>query len=456
MERQLPNAASFEQSLLGAALIDPQVIPVCEELDLQKTEFFLPAHQKIFAAMQALNKFGTPVDIQTVIQKLSDEGELEAAGGADYIVKLLDSAVSSASARAYVAQIKNKAQIRELIFASEKIGEDAYEGNDDLDSLLDSAERVIMDVTRHRRGTDFQSSEEIVSRVMEDLRNLQAMRGIGCTGISTGYGALDSMTNGFQPGALMILAARPAMGKSAFALNLANNVSRLNSGAVAVFSLEMPADSLMKRLIASEAKVGGMKLQNGNLSEDEMSAIYEAGNRLSDRKIFIDDSSSIKVSQIYSKCRKLKAEYNDIALVVIDYLQLITGRGQESRQQEVSDISRQLKIMAMELNCPVLALSQLSRKVEERTNHEPMLSDLRESGSIEQDADIVMFLFRKAYYEKDEDKEKENREDATEVVDLSLAKHRSGATGQLQLAFQKSYSKFVSLASENDVAGSRF
>ena len=332
-----------------------------------------------------------------------------------------------------------------MIYAADKIAQEGYESPEDIDTILDDAERSIMDVTRQRRGAEFESSQEIVNRVIEELKALKSKQGI--TGIQTGYTDLDKMTNGFQRGDLIILAARPAMGKSALALNFASQVAKRNEGCVAVFSLEMPSDSLMKRLMSSESQVLSNKLRDGRLNADEMSRLYEAGTRLSERKIFIDDTSSIKVSQIFSKVRKLKSEYGSISLVVIDYLQLITGSRADSRQQEVSDISRNLKILAKEMECPVIALSQLSRKVEERTDHEPQLSDLRESGSIEQDADIVMFLYRANYYDKDKE-----GQDETEVVDLSLAKHRNGSIGKIHLAFEKGISRFTNYAStEEDI-----
>ena len=235
------------------------------------------------------------------------------------------------------------------------------------------------------------------------------------------------------------------MGKSALALNFLNQVAKRNPGCVAMFSLEMPSDSLMKRLLSCESRVFADKLRSGHLSESDMSKLNAAASHLSEREIYIDDTSSIRVSQIFSKCRKLKSEHGQLSLIVIDYLQLITGGRQESRQQEVSDISRNLKILAKEMECPVIALSQLSRKVEERTDHEPQLSDLRESGSIEQDADIVMFLYRENYYEKDKEEESD-----TEVVDLSLAKHRNGAIGKIHLAFEKSLSRFTNYANQGD------
>lgn len=443
MARELPNSQTMEQSLLGSILIYPTVMADCIEQDLASDEFYIPSHQKIYDCMKDVYNSSKFVDINTLITRMQDKEVLDSAGGTDYIVRLADSAVSSANTKTYIETIKNKAQMRQLIYASDRISQACYESSEDIDVLLDEAERSIMDITRHRRGEEFESSQIIVNRVIEELKELRLHKGV--TGIQTGYTELDKLTNGFERGALIILAARPAMGKSALALNFANQVAKRNDGAVAIFSLEMPSDSLMKRLMSCESQVFSNKLRDGSLNNEEMNRLNNAGNRLSERKIFIDDTSSIKVGQIFSKCRKLKAEHGSISMVLIDYLQLITGTRADSRQQEVSDISRNLKILAKELECPVIALSQLSRKVEERTNHEPQLSDLRESGSIEQDADIVMFLYREAYY----DKEKQEKEE-TEVVNLDIAKHRNGATGKIQLAFDKSFSRFTNLAMNGD------
>ncbi|MCF0259989.1 MAG: replicative DNA helicase [Erysipelotrichaceae bacterium] len=436
MPREMPNSKRLEQSLLGSLMVYPDVYSVCQDYDLSPREFFVPSHQKIYQAMEELAEKGQALYAENVIERLNDKEELEAAGGLEYLMALMDGAISSANAQYYAETIKNKAQLRTLIEAAEKISSTAMETTSDIDEVLDSAERDIMDVTRHRRGSEFESSSTIVSRVLEELKFLQTQKGV--TGIKTGFTALDSMTNGFQRGDLIILAARPAMGKSALALNFVNQVAKRNEGCVAVFSLEMPSDSLIKRLMSCESQVFADKLRSGKVTNDEMSRLYEAGNRLSERNIFIDDTSSIRVSQIFSKCRKLKSEYKSLSLVVIDYLQLISGSGRsDSRQQEVSEISRNLKILAKEMECPVIALSQLSRKVEERTDHEPQLSDLRESGSIEQDADIVMFLYREDYYNKEADGDK-----PIEVIDLSLAKHRNGSIGKINLAFEKNISRF--------------
>lgn len=440
MARELPNSQPLECALLGAMMMWPEVITMCLDADLEAEEFYLPAHQRLYQTIMDLQEEGKPVDQITVMTRLQDQDKLASAGGADYIVSLVDTAIGPSIVPSYVEEIKNKAQLRRLIQTSDEITNLAYTDSSDIDAVLDQAERSIMDVTRIRRGAEFESSREISNRVIAELNELRNHQGV--TGIKTGFTDLDAITNGFQRGDLIILAARPAMGKSALALNFLNQVAKRNPGCVAMFSLEMPSDSLMKRLLSCESRVLAKKLRSGHLSESDMSKLNAAASHLSEREIYIDDTSSIRVSQIFSKCRKLKSEHGQLSLIVIDYLQLITGGRQESRQQEVSDISRNLKILAKEMECPVIALSQLSRKVEERTDHEPQLSDLRESGSIEQDADIVMFLYRENYYEKEESD--------TEVVDLSLAKHRNGAIGKIHLAFEKSLSRFTNYANQGD------
>ncbi|WP_301006999.1 replicative DNA helicase [Faecalibaculum rodentium] len=440
MADRMPNAQVMEQSLLGSLLVYPSVMTDCQDLGLQPEEFYIPGHQTLYAAMQDLDATGKALDLNSVALRLQEKGQLEAAGGLDYIIALVDGAVSSAGVKTYIETIQDKYQLRRLIETADEIRETAMESADSLDDILSQSESAVMDVTRRTRGTDFLSSREIVDRVLEQLKELRNTSGI--TGIKTGYTDLDRMTNGFQRGDLIILAARPAMGKSALALNRAVQAARRNPGAVAVFSLEMPADSIMKRMLSSESRVQSGKLRDGRLSNDEMNRLFEAGNGLAESLIYLDDTGSIKVNQIFSKCRKLKSEQESLSMIVIDYLQLITGSRSDSRQQEVSEISRSLKILAKEMDCPVIALSQLSRKVEDRTGHEPQLSDLRESGSIEQDADIVMFLYRENYYDKDKEAQEQ-----IEVVDLSLAKHRNGAIGRIQLAFEKGVSRFTNYAS---------
>lgn len=441
MARELPHSIEAEQSILGAMLVYPSLVRMAIDQDLHAEEFYVEAHQRIYRCMMDLSDSGQSVDITTLITRLNDTEQLALAGGADYVIKLSDSAVSSANGIFYIDIIKERYHLRRLIETAEQIAEEGFDTGSSLDEVLDHAEKEILEVTRSRRASEFQSSKEVVSRVIKELVALRESDN-HITGVRTGYQDLDRMTNGFQRGDLIILAARPAMGKTALALNLGMYTALRNPGAVAFFSLEMPADSLMKRLLSAKSQVEGNKLRGGNITDEELNRLNEAGNELGAAKIFIDDSASIKVSQIFSKCRKLMSEHG-LSLIVIDYLQLISGSGRNSgdnRQQEVSEISRNLKILAKEMNCPVIALSQLSRSVEQRNDKQPMLSDLRESGAIEQDADIVMFLYREDYYKKPG--EQEERADVNEVVDLNLAKHRNGSVGHISLVFNKSISAF--------------
>ena len=441
MARELPHSIEAEQSILGAMLVYPSLVRMAIDQDLHAEEFYVEAHQRIYRCMMDLADSGQSVDITTLITRLNDTEQLALAGGADYVIKLSDSAVSSANGIFYIDIIKERYHLRRLIETAEQIAEEGFDTGSSLDEVLDHAEKEILEVTRSRRASEFQSSKEVVSRVIKELVALRESDN-HITGVRTGYQDLDRMTNGFQRGDLIILAARPAIGKTALALNLGMYTALRNPGAVAFFSLEMPADSLMKRLLSAKSQVEGNKLRGGNITDEELNRLNEAGNELGAAKIFIYDSASIKVSQIFSKCRKLMSEHG-LSLIVIDYLQLISGSGRNSgdnRQQEVSEISRNLKILAKEMNCPVIALSQLSRSVEQRNDKQPMLSDLRESGAIEQDADIVMFLYREDYYKKPG--EQEERADVNEVVDLNLAKHRNGSVGHISLVFNKSISAF--------------
>lgn len=447
MSRELPHSIEAEQAILGSMLVYPSVIRQIYDQGLHKDDFYLDVHQRIFHEMMYLSDHGKPVDVTGLITRLSDTNQLNLVGGADYVIKLSDTAISSANSSYYIEMIQNRAHLRNLIETAEAIAADGFEASDEVDAILDEAERKILTVTRSRRGTEFKSSREVVNEVIREIVKLRESDD-RVTGVKTGYIELDKKTNGFQRGDLIILAARPAMGKTAFALNLALNVAQLNSQATAIFSLEMGAEQLMKRILSAKSQVESSKLRSGFLRDDEFSALSESANELMHTKLFIDDSAAIKMAEIHAKCRKLKAEHG-LDLVVIDYLQLISGSGKgsgDNRQQEVSEISRSLKIMAKELNVPVIALSQLSRSVETRKEDKrPMLSDLRESGAIEQDADIVMFLYRDTYYARGEEANNEQALDNTEVI---IAKHRNGATGNVMLAFNKSISAFYNIASE--------
>lgn len=436
--RQLPSSLEAEQAILGGMLVYPKVVGDVKDHDLTADDFFNENHQRLFRTMTYLIDQGQPVEPVGLITRLNDTHELSLVGGADYILKLTENAISSANATTYIEVIKSRAQVRKLIETAQKIEAEGFENIKSLDELMDDAERKILDVTRQRRTTDFRSSGDILNTVMEKIQLLRSSKE-KITGIKTGYVDLDHTTNGFQRGDLIILAARPSVGKTAFALNIALQSSLRNPGAVAIFSLEMPCEQLMQRILSAKSEVYGDKIRSGYISNEEMVRIQEACSEIRKTKIYIDDSAVIKMGDIFSKCRKLKSEQG-LDLIIIDYLQLISASSRsnsDNRQQEVSEISRSLKALARELDVPVIALSQLSRGVESRQDKHPMLSDLRESGSIEQDADIVIFLYRDSYQKKEEE-----AENAVDPVDVDIAKHRNGATRRIQLMFSKNINAF--------------
>lgn len=436
--KQLPASLEAEQAILGGMLVYPKVVGDVKDHDLLAEDFFNENHQRLFRAMSYLMGQGQPVEPVGLITRLTDTQELNLVGGADYILKLTESAISAANATTYIEVLKSRAQIRKLIETAQRIEAESFENIKPLDDLMDEAERSILDVTRQRRTTDFRSSADILNKVMERIQLLRSSKE-KITGIKTGYIDLDATTNGFQRGDLIILAARPSVGKTAFVLNIALQSSLRNPGAIAIFSLEMPCEQLMQRILSAKSEVQGDKIRSGYISNDEMNRIQDACNEIKKTKIFIDDSAMIKMGDIFSKCRKLKSEHG-LDMIIIDYLQLISSSRSsgDNRQQEVSEISRQLKALARELEVPVIALSQLSRGVETRQDKHPLLSDLRESGSIEQDADIVMFLYRDSYQKKEEDA----NDSGIDEVDVDIAKHRNGATRRLQLMFAKNINAF--------------
>jgi replicative DNA helicase len=443
--KELPHSLEAEQSILGGMLVYPHVVSIVSDQGLLADDFYLDIHQRIYHAMQDIIDSHKPIDVTTLTTRLQDKDELSLAGGIDYIIKLSDTAISPANSLHYIELIKERAHLRRLIYTAQEIVENGYDASVGIDEVLDKAERDILKVTRDRRATDFKSSRMVISEVLSELIRLRNADS-HVTGIKTGYLDLDRITNGFQRGDLIILAARPAMGKTAFALNLALNASFYNSGAIAIFSLEMPAEQLMKRILSAKSSVEGNKLRSGYLSNDEFNRINEAANELMAGKLFVDDSSNIRIADIYSKCRKLKSEHG-LDLVVIDYLQLISGSSRYAgqRQQEIAEISRALKTMAMELEIPVIALAQLSRSVETRDDKRPILSDLRESGSIEQDADIVAFLYRDDYYNKEA-----RTEDNNSISELIIGKHRNGPTATIELLFKKNTSTFLNLRKDRE------
>lgn len=436
MNRQMPSSVDAEQALLGSFLIYPRSVRIASEEGLRSDEFFLEAHRKIYSVIEALSNEGKPVDAASVASRLSDLGQLSSVGGLEYIMQLADSSVTSASSKYYIELIQSKALLRALIETAQSIAEDGMQNQAELETVMDEAEKRILDVTRRRKTGDFKSSSEVVNTVIENIHKMSTQKS-GVTGVATGYRDLDNTTNGFQRGDLIILAARPSMGKTAFALNVAMQIAQLNHQAAAIFSLEMPAEQLISRMLSAKSRVPGGQLRTGFLNNNEWNQLNEAAADLKATKIFIDDSPNIRVSEIYSKCRKLQSEHG-LAVILIDYIQLITGSGRsgDNRQQEVSEISRGLKGLARELQVPVIALSQLSRLVERREDKRPMLSDLRESGALEQDADIVMFLYRDEYYQR------EKSEEGTEKTEINIAKHRNGPTRTIELAFERNINAF--------------
>ncbi|HBZ40483.1 MAG TPA: replicative DNA helicase [Erysipelotrichaceae bacterium] len=440
MSRQLPNSIEAEQALLSSMLVYPSAVNIALEQGMHADEFYVEAHKRLFTVMMGMQEEGKPIDAPGLISRCNDLNVLSSIGGVDFIMELSDTSVSSANTKYYIELIQNKSYLRNLILTAQTIADEGFNSGPDIDEVMDRAEKQLLNVTRTRRTGDFRASKEVVSTVVDNIQKMSTNRS-AITGTATGYRDLDRCTNGFQKGDLIILAARPSMGKTAFALNLTMNAAQINNEAVALFSLEMPAEQLISRMLSAKSRIPGQKLRTGYLVNNEWNQLNEAATELRMAKIFIDDSPGVRVAEIFSKCRKLQAEHG-LCMIVIDYIQLISGSGRnsENRQQEVSEISRSLKSLARELKVPVIALSQLSRTVEHRTDKHPMLSDLRESGALEQDADLVVFLYRDAYYNRAEDVPE------TEEVDIDIAKHRNGPTQVVKLAFERTINSFYNYA----------
>ena len=435
MPRQMPSAPEAEASLLGTMMVYHDAARTAMEEGVSEDDFYTDANRRIFSAMVSLYNQGSPIDLTTVYTRLQDMNLLDQAGGIEYLTRISDAAVTSANTKSYVTMIHNKSITRQMITAAEAIVNNGFEGGEDVDAYLDASEKAVLDVSRNRKAGEFKTPQELVSSVLENIRQMSENNS-EITGLKTGFRELDSTIHGLQRGDMIVVAARPSMGKTAVSLNLALNVALYNRpGAVAIFSLEMAAEQLEMRLLGARSHVHLEFLKTGRLSTDQWNAVNEAASDLAQSEIYIDDTPGIKMAEIFSKCRRLHAD-RGLNLVLIDYIQLISGSGgrSESRQQEVSEISRNLKALARELKVPVIALSQLSRTVEQRENKRPMLSDLRESGAIEQDADIVMMLYRESYY--DEAAKEEADKTGSERLEINIAKHRNGAVRKVYLAFE--------------------
>lgn len=435
-DRVPPHNIEAEQAVLGAVLLEPNTVSVVvERLDAE--DFYRASHEIIFKAMLQLFNQGEPIDVVTLTTILSNTDQLEQAGGIAYLTDLASSVPTAANVDYYSKIVEEKALLRRLIYTATEIVTNTFSYEDDVDQVLDEAEKKILEVSNKQNAGAFKSIKDVLIDVYDQIEQLHN-NDDDVTGVSTGYRDLDRMTSGFQRNDLIIVAARPSMGKTAFALNIAQNVAKNTEENVAIFSLEMGAEQLVQRMLCAEGNIDSQRLRTGKLESEDWGKLTMAMGSLSHAGIYIDDSPSLRVSEIRSKCRRLKQEHG-LGMIIIDYLQLISGSGSssENRQQEVSEISRALKGLARELEVPLIALSQLSRGVESRQDKRPMMSDLRESGSIEQDADIVSFLYRDDYYE--DETEQQN------IIEIIISKQRNGPTGTVELAFVKEFNKFVDL-----------
>lgn len=429
-----PNDITAEQAVLGSMLVDKDAVVAAIET-LKPEDFYREDNKEIYSAMYELYNNGKHIDMITVKDELVLRGSLEKIGNLEYLSTLIDSVPTTSNIESYVKIVEEKATIRNLIKAANDILKMSYSGTEEVDSIIEQAEKQIFDVLQNRNSKGYASLKEILITAFDNIEKLYQSKG-KISGVESGFIDLDSKISGLNPSDLIIIAARPAMGKSAFVLNIASYVA-MHKTPVMVFSLEMSKEQLVNRVLCSESEVDSMKLRNADLSSEDWLKLGEASSKLAEVPLYIDDTPGLSSAELRAKCRKAKLEKN-IGLVIIDYLQLMESKTKSSsRQQEISEISRSLKILAKELSIPVIALSQLSRATESRTDHRPMLSDLRESGAIEQDADIVMFIHREDYY--NQDTEKKN------IAEVIISKNRSGSTGTVELAWLGQYTKFANL-----------
>jgi replicative DNA helicase len=436
LQRVPPQNIEAEQSVLGSMLLEKEAILSASEI-LKGEDFYKESHKKIFEVIMDLYDKNEPVDLITVSEELRKRNALEEIGGITYITALANSVPTAANVAYHAKIVKDKSIMRKLIHVSTKLVSMGYEEGRDVEEVLDEAERMIFEIAQRRSMEGFASIRDVVIETFDMIEQLYKNKG-RMTGVPTGFLDLDEMTSGFQPSDLIIIAARPSMGKTSFALNIAQYAAIREKVPVAIFSLEMSKEQLVQRMLCAEAHIDSHKLRTGNLDEDDWPKLARAMGPLSEAPIFIDDTPGINIMEMRAKARRLKAE-KGLGLILIDYLQLMQGRGNsENRQQEISEISRSLKALARELRVPVVALSQLSRAPEMRQDHRPILSDLRESGSQEQDSDLVAFLYRDEYYHPDTDKKN--------IAEVIIAKQRNGPTGVIELVWLDKYTKFANKA----------
>ena len=443
-EKVLPHNIDAEKSVLGSMFLSKYALQKGIEA-LTKDLFYLEANGIIFETIKNLREKLISIDMTTVTEELENQKQLKKIGGIEYLTEIINFVPTAANIDEYIRIVEEKAILRRLIEEATQIVSSGYNQGEDINDVLDNAEKKILNVVKTKKGTEFRSIQDVLLKTQSDLETLSKQKN-EITGIPTGFYDLDKVTSGLHPNELIIIAARPAMGKTAFALNLATNIAMNTDKTVALFNMEMSGEQLAMRMLSSVGQIDGYKLKSGKLEHNDWKKFNEAMSRLAETKLFIDDTSGMTISEIKAKCRRLYNSEGGLGIIIIDYLQLISGSAKYAgnRQQEVSEISRSLKTLAMELNVPVIALAQLSRTVEGREDKRPLLSDLRESGSIEQDADIVAFLYRDDYYTK-----QISIDENTSKSEFIIAKHRSGPTTTIDLIFKRNVSTFVNMLKEN-------
>lgn len=435
IKRVLPHSVEAEQSVIGSMIMDRDAIMTASEV-ITSEDFYQSQYGVLFDAMLELYNEGKPVDLVTLQERLREKDVPPEISSLEFVRDLLDAVPTSANVRHYATIVQEKSMLRKLIKVNEDIANTCYLAREKTEDILEETEKKIFDLLQYRSTGDFVPIKQVVLNALDKIEKASKNKGT-VTGIPTGFIDLDYKTSGFQPSDLILIAARPSMGKTAFVLNVAQYMAFKEGKTVAIFSLEMSKEQLVNRLFSLESKVDSQALRTGNLTDEDWAKLIEGAAVVGKSNLIIDDTPGISIAELRSKCRKFKLEH-DLGIIIIDYLQLMSGgKHSESRQQEISEISRSLKAVARELNIPVVALSQLSRAVEQRPDHRPMLSDLRESGAIEQDADVVMFLYRDDYYNKDTDKKN--------IAEVIIAKQRNGPIGTVELVWLPNYTKFANM-----------
>lgn len=444
-----PQAVDVERYILGAILLDKEAVAVALE-EMEEIFFYRDAHRQIFEAMLLLYRKNEPIDLITLTQELQKMEILEAVGGAHYLAELASAIPSAANIEYHIQIVKEKGQLRRLIRSCNDILKDAYDSQADVEGVMSKAQQEIFDLLKDQKQKTYQDINSVLNETFAEIERLHHLDHTGIIGVPSGYSDLDGMTAGFQKGDLIILAGRPSMGKTAFCLNLARNAAIEGGFGIGIFSLEMSAMQLVQRMLCAEAEIDSQRLRTGRLREDEWPKLSRKAGVLAESPIFIDDTAGLDVLKLSARARRMVLEQN-VGCIIVDYMQLMEApKGFDNRQQEISFISRSLKGLAKQLDVPVISLSQLSRAVESRPDKRPMLSDLRESGAIEQDADLVMFVYREEFYIKDHDDPR--FAEVENMAEIIVGKHRNGAVGTVKLTFQKNFAKFLNYMSD-DSAG---